>query len=123
WAGACPELLQTVLRDEWGFRGMVISDYDGYPFMNPDMGIRAGNDMMLSTLGDTPQDTSNTGKQAMRKASHNILYTVANSVAMGANNNSKMPVWVMLLIILDILVVAGIALWYTIGGKKKKVIA
>ena len=29
WATANPDLLNTVLRDEWGFQGMVLSDYFG----------------------------------------------------------------------------------------------
>lgn len=120
WTGANEELLTTILRNEWGFRGMVITDYDGADFMDPDRAIRAGNDLMLSTLGDAPQDLSNTGKQAMRKASHNILYTVANSVAMGANSGSSIPTWVMLLMILDVVVAGGILLSYVLGGKNKK---
>lgn len=120
WAGANSDLLQTILRDEWGFEGMVITDYDGYPFMNPDMAIRSGNDLMLSTLGDMPQDTSNTGKQAMRKATHNILYTVANSVAMGAGTGASMPAWVMLLAVINVIVIGGIVLSYVLGNRAKK---
>lgn len=86
WAGGCKELLTNVLRDEWGFKGFVITDYfGGYGFMDADKAIRAGNDLMLSTTGEngaTPDDTqSATAVTSMRKASHNILYTTVNSKA------------------------------------------
>lgn len=120
WCGADERLLQTVLRDEWGFRGMVITDYDGAAYMNVDQAIRAGNDLMLSTTGDMPTDTSNTSKQAMREASHNILYTVVNSDAAEYTYEYKMPVWMKILLIVD-----GVALVSVIGimyykNKKKK---
>ena len=38
-----------VLRDEWGFRGMVITDFDLYEFMYPDQAVAAGSDLILST--------------------------------------------------------------------------
>lgn len=83
YAGADPQLLQTVLRDEWGFRGMVITDYfAGFGYQNADQIIRNGGDLMLATVdyGDNHvQDRSATSLHAMRDASHNILYTVANS--------------------------------------------
>lgn len=50
WAGANYALLNDVLRKEWGFRGVVISDWtQGAPVggMNVRQGVRAGNDLML----------------------------------------------------------------------------
>lgn len=82
WAGAHSGLLNTVLRDEWGFRGMVLTDYfGGYGYMDADWAIRGGTDVMLATTDITNHidDKSATSLQAMRTASHNILYTAANS--------------------------------------------
>ena len=89
WTGLVPvisnaDLLQGVLRGEWGFRGMVISDYNGsYGFQMTDAAIRAGNDLMLGYgMADTNklEDTgAATCVLAMRQACKNILYTVANS--------------------------------------------
>lgn len=86
WAGGSSALLKNVLRDEWGFRGMVLTDYfGGYGSMNADLAIRSGNDIMLSTTGEggagLTDTTSATAVKAMREASHNVLYTVVNSVA------------------------------------------
>lgn len=94
WAGGCPELLQTVLRDEWGFLGVVITDYfGGYGYMDADLGIATGNDLMLSTLGadgaTLDESSSNTGKTYMRTACHNILYTIANSNAVYTNEKKN----------------------------------
>ena len=82
WAGSHTGLLNTVLRDEWGFRGMVLTDYfGGYGYQSADRAIRGGNDLMLATTDVTNHitDKSATSLQAMRTASHNILYTAANS--------------------------------------------
>ncbi len=82
YAGADSRLLQTVLRDEWGFRGFVLTDYfAGYGYQNADQEIRNGNDSMLATTSITNHvtDKSATSLQAMRTATHNILYAAANS--------------------------------------------
>lgn len=82
YAGAYAPLLNNVLRDEWGFRGMVLTDYfAGYGYQNADQIIRGGGDMMLATTKVTNHvtDQSATSVKAMRTAAHNILYTAANS--------------------------------------------
>ena len=83
YAGADPQLLQNVLRDEWGFRGMVLTDYDGsYGYIVTDAVIRNGGDLMLGYGNydtNSLSQKSATVQQNLRRAAKNILYTVANS--------------------------------------------
>ena len=97
YAGANPALLNTVLRDEWGFRGFTLTDYfAGFGYQNADQEIRNGGDAMLATMDVTNHVTSKsaTSVKAMRTASHNILYTAVNSWQY-ENGEPKvaMPVW------------------------------
>ena len=97
YAGASSNLLNTVLRDEWGFKGFVLTDYSGgYGYQNGDQEIRNGNDSMLATTKITNHitDKSATSVKAMRTAAHNILYTAANGWQY-ENGEPKVdtPVW------------------------------
>lgn len=96
WLGSVPvcansDLLQTVLRDEWGFEGMVISDYDGsYGYMISENCVRNGNDLMLGYGNAASNQFSNesaTAVLAMRTACKNIMYTIVNSGAYAGNEN------------------------------------
>ena len=113
-AEACPELLNTVLRGEWGFRGLAETDYfGGYGYQDSDRMIRNGCDLMLATY-ETPQSTvtdqtSATSVIAMRQASKNILYTVVNSRAYDKNISTGLPTWVKILYAVDALLIALIA--------------
>ena len=52
YAGADPGLLIQVLRDEWGFKGMVLTDYfGGYGYQDADIQIRNGGDFCLAPNG------------------------------------------------------------------------
>ena len=108
WAGGSSALLQTVLRDEWGFDGFVLTDYFGvYGYMSSDQAIRNGTDCMLVNY---PTQTNNVqfrdtngAQQAMRTATKNILYTVVNSRAYAPENlNPGMASWKVIMIVCDV---------------------
>lgn len=86
YSGANPYLLNNVLRDEWGFQGMVLTDWDGsYGYQVTDNSIRNGNDIMLGFNSYESNRITDTDAAscvlALRQASKNILYTVGNSGA------------------------------------------
>ncbi|SEM75349.1 beta-glucosidase [Mesobacillus persicus] len=80
WAN--PELLNGMLRDEWGFEGVVSSDAV-FGFMEPQKAITSGNDLMLDILSvtknkkqleeayDEHPEAITTG---LRNSMHNSLY-------------------------------------------------
>ena len=120
WAGGSYALLTEVLRNEWGFQGMVITDsaMGNTSWMDVNLAIRAGGDMMLCLMGVNLDSSTNTAQQAMRRASHNILYTQANSMAVAAAADTS-PYWLVLLVILDTAVISA-ALLVILGRTKLK---
>lgn len=114
WAGACSDLLNTVLRDEWGFRGFVLTDYfGGGAYMDAEIAIRNGNDACLAPMdvvtNNVHDTTSATSVLAMRQASKNILYTTANSRAYAPENLKTGPQgWQIAAIAVDVLVLAAL---------------
>ena len=90
------ELLTDVLRGEWGFQGAVITDCTmAADTSDVNYSVRAGNDLNLNYLQDTKMtaDTTETaaGHQALRRATKNVLYMVANSDALESTHNLDMP--------------------------------
>ncbi len=85
WCGADKALLTDVLRGEWNFTGVVISDCPVVEYMSFIDGILAGNDIWLY---GNPVDSfikfkdSPTATAAMRQAAKRICYMVSRSSAM-----------------------------------------
>ena len=107
WAGGSSSLCKTVLRDEWGFKGFVETDYFGvYGYMSADQAIRNGTDLMLVNYPTATNDVrfrdTAGAQQAMRTAAKNILYVVANSRQYDpANVVTGIPKWKLILYAAD----------------------
>jgi beta-glucosidase len=119
WAGGNYNLLTALLREEWGFEGMVITDYNLTSYMNLDQMIRAGGDLNLSAGKAIKDGTSDTAITAMRASVKNILYTVANSNAMnglgeGVGIIYGMPYWQIALVVFDCILFMFIGAWMLI---------
>ncbi len=124
WAGGYDPLLNKLLRDEWGFVGMVLTDYyGGYGYMDADQAIRNGGDFMLAPydIGTNILDDqeSATSLNFARTASKNILYTVVNSRAYAPENlNPGLPGWQIAQYTVTAVVIALLALWEYMMIKK-----
>ncbi|MBY5034108.1 glycoside hydrolase family 3 C-terminal domain-containing protein [Streptococcus gallolyticus] len=124
WAGGNTDLLNGVLRDEWGFKGMVITDFDGQDYMSPDQAIRNGGDLMLTPSGDAPTALSTgteEGVASLRRASKNILYTVAHSAAFDIYKPKK-KWWIVVYLASNavLIALAGLGLAKLTGKKKEE---
>ena len=93
WAGGSEALINGVIRDEFGFKGCIITDYsDHQNFMIMDQALRAGGDLWMDgfVMGDFVYETeSNSFKQELRRACKNILYMWTNAAYENASYNAQ----------------------------------
>ena len=131
WTGECSNLMNTVLRDEWGFRGMALTDFfrnNGHGFMNADAALANGVDAMLSTFNGEENNVANlehpTSVLQMRNACKNVMYTVVSSWAYdGEHEETGMENWKKAGIGIDIVIalfMAGMEVLIIRGYKKRK---
>jgi beta-glucosidase len=117
WTGGDYRLLTEILRNEWGFKGLVISDYKtGNSYMDSRQMLYAGNDLILASLpGLLWTDASESNPQdvaILRQSAKNILYTVANSNSVNVTiTGYTMEWWMATLIAVDVIVPVGLAVW------------
>lgn len=85
WSGGRKSLCTNILRDEWGFRGCVITDFNLYGYMDKNAALAGGTDLQLTYSAMTPAfEGTNTATvvSQLRESMHHALYTIANSNAM-----------------------------------------
>ena len=132
WAGGDYALLTAVLRNEWGFYGIVLTDYCGdQTHMDTAQMLYAGGDAKLRTInsgfnaGTIRKDS--TLLTYMREAFHRYLYAQANSAAMNGivrdvSASSGVAVYKLMLITLDVVTLVILAvIWLPVVRKKKTV--
>lgn len=148
WTGGSYSLLTEVLRNEWGFRGTVLTDYSsGGDYMNVDQGLRAGNDTWLNGLRTNSvqghdDKSSATALTCARRAAHDVIYTYCNTVyrqKRHAENPGEDTIkvdvggktaatpshsWVWILVAGDVVLFGGLLTWayfaYFHKGKKRE---
>ena len=131
WTGESSNLMNTVLRDEWGFRGMALTDFfrnNGHGFMNADAALANGVDVMLSTFNGEENNVANpehpTSVLQMRNACKNVMYTVVSSWAYdGEHEETGMENWKKAGIGINIVIalfMAGMEVLVIRGYKKRK---
>jgi beta-glucosidase len=121
WTGGDYRLLTEILRNEWGFNGMVISDFNTGSHMDSKQMAYAGGDLNLQNLGQewNPRKSSVDDMSVLRLTAKNILYTVSKSNAM--NNEIlgyRAPLWVVGLWSIDAIVVVSLGIWGYFSIKK-----
>lgn len=132
WVGAHYGLATEVLRNEWGFQGVVITDQASSITMGyQDIvdGLAAGTDLWLNTdsslLSLESYFSSATVMANVSRAAKNIVFAVANSNAMnnigGATQVvSVIPPWQKTLIAVDIIygVLAVVSIAFVFASRK-----
>ncbi len=133
WAGYNHALLTTMLREEWGFRGSVITDWNSDYMGDFARAVKAGNNLWLDGSGNkTPAkiNFNDPGQAyAARQSVKNILYTYVDTLhtsgqtTTSAGSSPFSPLFVTLWALIDVVLVLGIAacvlfIFWTPGKKK-----
>ncbi len=132
WAGGSYALLTEILRNEWGFKGTVISDFaSGQSHMNLEQQLYAGGDLWLDTIAPTKFFDSNDPLDVyvLQEAMKHVLYTVVNSNALNGIGSDTVvetstAYWRIALTVVDIAVPVMLSLWGVLvwvkAAKKKR---
>ena len=114
WTGGDYRLNTTILREEWGFHGFVICDFNTCTHMVCKDMFYSGNDLNLESAGIrvwTPNYDDAKDVTIMRECSKNILYVVSMSNAVRGDFILHTPTWKILMHVGSGVIGAGLIAW------------
>lgn len=152
WAGGSTGLLTDVVKNEWNFRGTILTDYaDHHSFMSMDHALRAGGDLWMDGYMNNGafkyernvETASKAFQHAMKRACKNIIYTGLNALytnhayneELKNNPNADKEVievgskgelnesWKTWVIVVDAVVVLSLGAWVVLTFLKKETAA
>ena len=87
WTGANRAMTHEILRDEWGFRGSVVTDTYQKSYNNLTQAVVGGTDLMLGNCTQTVDMSDPTIHAEMRESSKNIIYAWCNAYAVAKTHD------------------------------------
>lgn len=128
WAGGDYRLITEILREEWGFNGIVLTDYSqgALSYMHNEQMLRAGGDAALTQYlwGGTLTISDGAVTHYAQKGLKHVLYTVANSNAMNGLVHGKTVAarpfaYYYLIIIAEEVIAVGLIAWGVLAVVKR----
>ena len=123
WTGGDYRLITEILRDEWGFKGTVICDFNTHPeYMFSRQMAYAGGDLNLANTPVAWVDPTDVGDLVvLRRCAKNVIYSLANSNAMnGEVIGYRMPDWQIIVLVVDAAILLGVIAWGAVGLMQAK---
>ena len=122
WSGAHKGLMTETLRNEWGFKGIVVTDqasYSSFYYEDIRQGLEAGTDLWLNTDKSLWEELLTNKNESvtyennplvvtqLRTAAKHIIYAVSRSLAMNGMSSTTelvpiLPLWHVWLICADV---------------------
>ena len=135
WTGGNYQLIQIILRKEWKFKGVVITDWcQGDSDMTVNQGLHAGNDIWLNPANRCNNGGLDENKDSSwvcaRRSAHNLLYTICNTFYTAWNAGNDIGVhegenvfrwWIPVLVLINILVIGIEGLFLFLLLKKRRI--
>ena len=136
WTGSNYSLMTELLRGEWNYKGVVISDYtDGEEPLSTQAGVLAGNDIWLNEKETNARALDENDMVYMTKAKEackHYLYSICSTLDYQKNHstdtnmvyklikNNDFPIWFILFLVLNGIVFSSIIVLSIIVIRKKE---
>ncbi len=134
WTGGNYALCTLILRNEWKFKGVVITDWsEGGAGMGVHQGLHAGNDIWLNpsdrAVNGGLDDSLNSSWYCARRSAKNLLYTICSTYNTAWNSGTDVIItenegvfawWIPVLVAINVLTVGAMAFSVFMMFRKKK---